>query len=105
MRKSFIIIVLAVFANLVTAQTSQKQTAQVFSMKDLEELRIVNVVEGLQGPTTGLDIVSWGASPLWLTRTSRPSTIETLWRNSWRAALVLSVVSFVMKAFRVRPMP
>ena len=61
MRKSFIIIVLAVFANLVTAQTSQKQTAQVFSMKDLEELRIVNVVEGLQGPTTGLDIVSKGS--------------------------------------------
>ena len=60
MRKSFTIIVLAVFANLVTAQTSQKQTAQAFSMKDLEELRIVNVVEGLQGPTTGLDIVSKG---------------------------------------------
>ena len=60
MKKSVIIIILTLIASLAAAQTSQKLTAQTFSMKDLEELRIVNVVEGLQGPTTGLDIVSKG---------------------------------------------
>ena len=59
MKKS-VIIILTLIASLAAAQTSQKLTAQTFSMKDLEELRIVNVVEGLQGPTTGLDIVSKG---------------------------------------------
>ncbi|MBR4366637.1 MAG: DUF4419 domain-containing protein [Bacteroidaceae bacterium] len=61
MKKSVIIIILTLIASLATAQTNQKLTAQTFSMKDLEELRIVNVVEGLQGPTTGLDIVSKGS--------------------------------------------
>lgn len=61
MKKSVIIIILTLIASLAAAQTSQKLTAQTFSMKDLEELRIVNVVEGLQGPTTGLDIVSKGS--------------------------------------------
>ncbi|MBO6033293.1 MAG: hypothetical protein J6Q22_17845, partial [Prevotella sp.] len=58
MKKSFTIIMLALIGSLATAQTSQKQTAQPFSMEFVEELRIVTpIIEGLQGPTTGLDIV------------------------------------------------
>lgn len=61
MKKSVIIIILTLIASLAAAQTSQKLTPQTFSIKDLEELRIANVVEGLQGPTTRLDIVSKGS--------------------------------------------
>ena len=50
MKKSFTIIVLALIASAAIAQT--------FSMEDLEGLRINPVDEGLQGPLTGLDIVS-----------------------------------------------
>lgn len=60
MKKSFTIIVLALIASLATAQTGQKQTAQTFSMEDLEGLRLTPVDEVLQGPIDGLDIVSVG---------------------------------------------
>ena len=60
MKKSFTIIMLALIASLATAQTGQKQTAQTFSMEDLEGLRLTPVDEVLQGPIDGLDIVSVG---------------------------------------------
>ena len=53
MKKSFTIIMLALIASLTSAQP--------FSMKEVEALSLVKVVEGLQGPTTGLDIVSQGS--------------------------------------------
>ena len=49
MKNSFTFIVLALFACLVTAQT--------ISTEDIEGLKFVTVNEGLQGPSTGLDIV------------------------------------------------
>ena len=59
MRKNFVIIILALFASLTSAQTSQKQTKRTFSMEDLEGLSLVNVDdEPLQGPIAGLDVVS-----------------------------------------------
>ena len=57
MKKSLTIIVLALIANLATAQTSQNQTAKPFSMEDIEEMALTEVDYPLQGPTTGLDVV------------------------------------------------
>ena len=57
MKKSLTIIVLALIANLATAQTSQNQTAKPFSMEDIEEMALTGVDYPLQGPTTGLDVV------------------------------------------------
>ena len=57
MKKSLTIIVLALIANLATAQTSQNQTAKPFSMEDIEEMTLTGVDYPLQGPTTGLDVV------------------------------------------------
>ena len=49
MKKIFAIIVLALVVSSVSAQLVSKE--------DFEELSLVNVVEGLQGPITGLDVV------------------------------------------------
>ena len=57
MKKSLTIIVLALIANLATAQTTQNQTAKPFSMEDIEEMALTGVDYPLQGPTTGLDVV------------------------------------------------
>ncbi|MBP5376147.1 MAG: DUF4419 domain-containing protein, partial [Bacteroidaceae bacterium] len=60
MKKSVIIIILTLIASLATAQTSQQQTAKRFSMEEIEELTLTGVDYPLQGPRTGLDIVSKG---------------------------------------------
>ena len=49
MKKSFTIILLALIASVVTAQTNQQQTAKRFSMEEIEGMTLT--------PRTGLDIV------------------------------------------------
>ena len=61
MKKSLTIIVLALIASLAIAQTNQNQTAQPFSMKEIEGMTLTGVDYPLQGPRTGLDIVSKGS--------------------------------------------
>ena len=60
MKKSFTIILLALIASVVTAQTNQQQTAKRFSMEEIEGMTLTGVDEVLQGPIDGLDIVSVG---------------------------------------------
>ena len=57
MKKSFTIILLALIASVVTAQTNQQQTAKRFSMEEIEGMTLTGVDYPLQGPRTGLDIV------------------------------------------------
>ena len=49
---------LALIASLATAQTSQQQTAKRFSMEEIEGMTLTGVEYPLQGPITGLNIVS-----------------------------------------------
>ena len=58
MKKSFTIILLALIASVVTAQTNQQQTAKRFSMEEIEGMTLTGVDYPLQGPRTGLNIVS-----------------------------------------------
>ena len=58
MKKSFTITMLALIASLATAQTSLQQTAKRFSMEEIEGMTLTGVDYPLQGPRTGLDIVS-----------------------------------------------
>ena len=58
MKKSFTIILLALIASVVTAQTNQQQTAKRFSMEEIEGMTLTGVDYPLQGPLDGLDIVS-----------------------------------------------
>ena len=60
MKKSFTIILLALIASVVTAQTNQQQTAKRFSMEEIEGMTLTGVDYPLQGPIDGLDIVSVG---------------------------------------------
>ena len=57
MKKSFTIILLALIASVVTAQTNQQQTAKRFSMEEIEGMTLTGVDYPLQGPRNGLYIV------------------------------------------------
>ena len=58
MKKSFTIIMLTLIVSLATAQTGQQQTAKRFSMEEIEGMTLTGVEYPLQGPITGLNIVS-----------------------------------------------